>query len=178
MSLNWKYSSGLWYVKGGQALAERVKHGKRKGFWKAMPYGRAGMSQGCIMTDGSLGAGVFDAENGISWRGYSTGEAAKRAIEDFLSARQEELRAAIKTADGKKQFMVRILRNGDNCDWADVVVESHTEDEAKAFALALVRKSPDQWFDIPPEPTYSVDQSQDVEDVTGQYSTGFERYDN
>lgn len=66
-----------------------------------------------------------------------------------------------------KQFMVRILQNGDDSDYADVVVDAETEFSAKMTALNIVRKNPGQWFDPPPPVTYSVDSSTDVEDVTG-----------
>lgn len=66
-----------------------------------------------------------------------------------------------------KQFMVRILRDDDDSDYADVVVDAKTKYHAKMVALTLVRKNPSQWFDEPPPPIYSIDESSDVEDVTG-----------
>lgn len=65
----------------------------------------------------------------------------------------------------KKQFMVRIVRDIDE-DWVDVVVDSEEEEEAKAFALAIVRASPDSWFGAPPPIRYFVDDASDVEDVS------------
>lgn len=69
----------------------------------------------------------------------------------------------------KKQFMVRIIRDSDE-DYADVVVDAESEDEAKGIALAEVQNNPEKWFDEPPKPRYLVDPSSDVEDVTdGEY---------
>lgn len=65
-----------------------------------------------------------------------------------------------------RQFMVRILRDTDD-DYADVVVDAEGEEEAKITALRIVKASPDQWFGEPPEPTYAVDPSSDVEELDG-----------
>lgn len=65
-----------------------------------------------------------------------------------------------------KQFMVRIYRNTDG-DYADVVVDAETEEDAKRLALAIVRFDPAMWFDVPEVPQYYVDSTTDVEDVTG-----------
>jgi hypothetical protein len=66
-----------------------------------------------------------------------------------------------------KQFMVRVLRDGEAGDYADVVVDADSEGEAKEIALAVVRKNPAQWFDEPKPPTYSIDESSDVEELDG-----------
>ncbi|MCZ7496249.1 hypothetical protein O8B39_17250 [Agrobacterium rhizogenes] len=66
-----------------------------------------------------------------------------------------------------RQFMVRILRDGEADDYADVVVDADSEGEAKELALAIVRKNPGQWFDEPKPPTYSVDETSDVEELDG-----------
>lgn len=65
------------------------------------------------------------------------------------------------------QYMVRILQN-DGDDHADVVVDAETEYEAKMTALSIVRSDPMKWFDQPPPPTYSVDESSDVEELDGK----------
>lgn len=66
-----------------------------------------------------------------------------------------------------RQFMVRIIRDGDTDEYADVVVDAEGEGGAKELALAIVRKNPDQWFDEPKPPTYSVDETSDVEELDG-----------
>lgn len=71
-----------------------------------------------------------------------------------------------------KQFMVRILQNGDTSDFADVPVDAENELSAKITALTIVRSNPGIWFDEPPPPTYSVDESSDVEELDGaEYSS-------
>lgn len=66
-----------------------------------------------------------------------------------------------------RQFMVRILRDGESYDYADVVVDADSEGVAKELALSIVRNNPSQWFDEPKPPTYSIDESSDVEELDG-----------
>ena len=69
-----------------------------------------------------------------------------------------------------RQYMVRILRSTDD-DWADVVVNAKNEHYAKALALYDVSSDPESWFGDPAVPTYYLDDSTEVEDVTdgGEY---------
>lgn len=64
------------------------------------------------------------------------------------------------------QYMVRILRSSDD-EWADVVVDAYSEENAKFLAVAWVKDCPDQFFG-PSAERYYVDTSQEIEDVTGQ----------